>query len=156
MKRAITMFFAAALVAALPCAAQQAAGAPKSLRGSDAADSDQAPQERAYTGRKPGAQKTIARTFRSQPPLIPHAVENFDEVTLTENQCLECHGPRTFREKKAVKIGASHFVMRGGKPTAEISMARHTCVSCHVPQSDAPALVENTFRGEVKPAARRK
>ena len=158
MKNFITTLLVAAFAATLltPAFAQQTAGAPKSLRGSDVPELDKAPEDHAYKGKKPGAQKAIARTFSSQPPLIPHAVENFDEITLEENQCLSCHSIEKYKEKRAPKIGDSHFLARDGRPTREISMARHACVSCHVPQSDAPPLVENTFRGTAVPTATRK
>lgn len=144
------MLLLATLTLALsqPSFAQQAAGKVQTLRGTDAATTDQAPEERAYLGRKPGAQKNIARTFVGQPPLIPHAVENFDEVTLQENQCIECHGPENYRKKNAPRVGDAHF--RDGKPGGELSAARHACQVCHVPQVDAKPLVQNTFRGVVE------
>ena len=55
-------------------------------------------------GRKPGAQDKVARTFVGQPPVIPHATENFDEVTLADNQCLECHGAQAYVAKGAPKV----------------------------------------------------
>jgi cytochrome c-type protein NapB len=137
------------------CGAQMAAATPQSLRGADVADTDKAPAERTYLGKKPGLQKPIARTFDDQPPLIPHAVDNFDEITLEENQCLSCHGLEKYKEKNAPKIGDSHFLDRDGRKQANVSMARHNCVQCHVPQSDAPPLVENTFKGHVTAAKKK-
>ena len=123
--------------------------APKPMRGADVAAVDQAPEAKKYLGGKPGGQEKVARTFNSQPPVIPHAVENFDEITLEENQCLTCHSAATYQKKKAPKIGDSHFRDREGKVLPEASAARHNCVQCHVPQVDAPPLVENDFKGEV-------
>lgn len=60
------------------------AGPVASLRGSDAAAADQAPVVHAQLGKKPGLQQKIVRTFDGQPPLIPHATENFDEVRSEE------------------------------------------------------------------------
>lgn len=117
-----------------------------SMRGSDVAATDAAPAEKAYVGKRPGTQPVIARTFSTQPPVIPHAVENFDEVTLAENQCNDCHGPANYVKKNAPKIGDSHFVAA----TKEFDAARHNCTQCHVPQVDAPALVENRFVGNIK------
>ena len=158
MKKSITTLLVAVLAATLSTSvpAQQAAGVPKSLRGSEVPELDKVPDDHVYRGRKPGAQKAIARTFRSQPPLIPHAVENFDEITLEENQCLSCHSVEKYKEKKAPRLGNSHFIVRDGKPTQDVSMARHSCVACHVPQSDAPPLVENTFRGDLIPTVAKK
>lgn len=123
--------------------------APKAMRGSDVASVDQAPEAKKYLGGKPGGQEKVARTFKEQPPVIPHAVENFDEITLEENQCLTCHGAANYQKKKAPKIGDSHFLDREGKVLPEASAARHNCVQCHVPQVDAPPLVDNDFKGNL-------
>ena len=101
---------------------------------------------------RPGTQPKVARTFSTQPPVIPHAVDNFDEITLEENQCLSCHGPDVYEKKNAPMIGKSHFIDRNGNKLATTSSARHNCVQCHVPQIDAPPLVENAFKGDVVPA----
>jgi cytochrome c-type protein NapB len=119
------------------------------MRGADVAAVDQAPEAKKYLGGKPGGQEKVARTFNDQPPVIPHAVENFDEITLEENQCLTCHSAANYQKKKAPKIGDSHFRDREGKVLPQASAARHNCVQCHVPQVDAPPLVENDFKGEV-------
>jgi cytochrome c-type protein NapB len=129
--------------------AQQVAGV-QTLRGADTAVADQAPNEKAYAGKKPGLQKPIARTFKEQPPLVPHAVDNFDEITVEENQCLSCHSLEKYREKNAPKIGDSHL----GGATGEnkvVTMDRYQCNSCHVPQVDAKPLVDNTFIGNLPP-----
>lgn len=131
---------------ASPAFAQEA---PKPMRGADVAAIDQAPEAKKYLGGKPGGQEKVARTFNSQPPVIPHAVENFDEITLEENQCLTCHSATNYQKKKAPKIGDSHFRDREGKVLPDVSAARHNCVQCHVPQVDAPPLVENDFKGDV-------
>jgi len=145
---------AAALAAAFAAAcATQLAEAPQSLRGADAADADRPFEERAYVGKRPGSQQGYARTYSTQPPLIPHAVENFDEVTLQENQCLECHAPEGAKKRNAPVVGEKHFAP--GSRTV-LSQARYACVMCHVPQADAPALVDNQFVGDrVVPAAQK-
>lgn len=125
-----------------------AADSPKSMRGADVAAADQPPAVSAYVGKRPGTQAPLGRTFSTQPPLIPHAVENFDEITLEGNQCLDCHSAANAKKKKAPVIGESHFISREGKKLDEASAARHNCVQCHVPQADAPALVENDFKGD--------
>ena len=95
--------------------------------------------------------------FEQQPPVIPHATENFDEITLEENQCLTCHGPEKFKEKKAPKIGDSHFRnQQTGEIMKQVSSARHACVQCHVPQVDAAPLVENTFQTVPQTGAKKK
>lgn len=132
-----------------------AADGAKSMRGSDVAASDPVAEVKNYVGKRPGTQEPVARTFSTQPPVIPHAVENFDEVTLEGNQCMDCHGAANFEKKKAPKIGDSHFIDREGKKHAEAVGGRYNCVQCHVPQVDAPPLVDNVFKGdEVKKAAK--
>lgn len=116
--------------------------AVKSMRGDEVSATDKAPDSKAYSGKKPGLQKPIPRTFKGQPPLIPHAVDNFDDITLEENQCLSCHGLEKYKEKHAPKIGDSHVVLK------EVSKARYQCTTCHVPQVDAKPLAINTFVGD--------
>lgn len=149
MKRTVTMGMV--LTAALLFGCTQQFAGVKSMRGEDVAAADHADVAKTYVGKKPGLQQKVARTFSTQPPVIPHAVENFDDVNLEENQCLTCHGAAVFEKKKAPKIGDSHFINPAtGQKLTEASMARYNCVQCHVPQVDAPPLVENTFVGNVK------
>ncbi|HZV55375.1 MAG TPA: nitrate reductase cytochrome c-type subunit [Rhodocyclaceae bacterium] len=150
MKRTVTMVAALTAAMLFGCA-QQFAGI-KSMRGADVAASDSAAPAKVYVGEKPGLQKPIARTFDGQPPLIPHTVNNFDEITLEENQCMSCHSREKFKEKNAPVVGESHFINPAtGQKLAAVSMARHNCTQCHVPQVDAPPLVDNKFQGVVTP-----
>ena len=121
----------------------------RTLRGADVAEQDAAPQERLQLGKKPGLQKNIARTFTGQPPVIPHAMTNFDELTLGENQCLSCHDDANYKKKQAPKIGKNHFETKNGKVTKTFDQAHYFCTQCHAPQFDAPPLVGNTFKGVV-------
>lgn len=135
-----------------------AEGPVTSLRGADVTAPDQAPEVKKYRGGRPGTQDKVVRTFTGQPPVIPHAVDNFDEITLEENQCLTCHGPDAYMKKNAPKVGDSHFFDRDGNKLAGTSAARHNCQQCHVPQVDAPPLVESDFKGTVagtKPATKK-
>ena len=144
MKRSVTMILAAALAAVAYGCTQF--GGVSTLRGADTAAVDQAPAEqKAYTGKKPGLQKPIARTFSTQPPLIPHAVDNFDEITVESNQCMECHGMDSYQKKNAPRIGDTH--LDAGKKL--VTMDRYQCNTCHVPQVDAKPLVDNTFVGNM-------
>ncbi|MFA7317017.1 MAG: nitrate reductase cytochrome c-type subunit [Sulfuricella sp.] len=145
---------ASAFSLAATAPALSAESAVHSLRGVDAQVADQAPEEKFNPGKRPGSQKPVPRTFEQQPPVIQHATENFDEITLEENQCMTCHGPEKYKEKKSPKIGDSHFRnMQTGEIMKQVSAARHACVQCHVPQVDAPPLVENTFQGVPQPKA---
>jgi cytochrome c-type protein NapB len=148
MKRTVTL--AMALTAALLFGCTQQFAGVKSMRGADVAAADKAQQEAKYLGGRPGTQKPIARTYEQQPPLIPHATDNFDEITLEANQCMECHSAEKYVEKKATKVGDSHFVMANGKASSKLSMERYACVNCHVPQVDAKPLVDNSFVGHLK------
>jgi len=149
MKRTVTMGMA--LTAALLFGCTQQFAGVKSMRGDDVATADKAEEAKVYAGKKPGLQQKIARTYVQQPPVIPHAVDNFDEITLEENQCLTCHGPEAYVKKNAPKVGDSHFINPAtGEKLADTSNARHNCVACHVPQVDAPPLVENSFIGNLK------
>lgn len=130
-----------------PASAQQAAPRVQTLRGANVDDVDRAPEEKSDVGKSPGSQKPIERTFRGQPPLIPHSVEGFPAITLERNACLFCHGAQTYKSAKAPKAGDSHFKDQDGNSLTEVSPARNNCTTCHVPQSDAKPLVHNTFRG---------
>lgn len=143
MKKTATILLASLLTVIVGCASYEPL---VSMRGVDVAAPDKAPEAMNYAGKRPGTQPIVARTFSTQPPVIPHAVENFDEVTLAENQCLDCHGAANYVKKNAPKLGDSHFVAA----TKAFDPSRHNCTQCHVPQVDAPALVENRFIGNIK------
>lgn len=120
----------------------------RSLRGVDAAQSDSAPEERREAGGAPGSQKRIARGFVGQPPIIPHSTAGLDESTLEESPCLTCHDAGKAKALGTPAISRSHYMQEKGKPTPKLDMRRHQCLACHVPQFDAPPLVDNTFRGQ--------
>jgi cytochrome c-type protein NapB len=143
MKKSVLVLLASLLTVIVGCASYEPL---VSMRGSDVAAQDQPPSAKDYVGKRPGTQPLVARTYAQQPPVIPHAVNNYDELTVTENQCMSCHGPDNYAKKNSPKLGDSHFIA----VTKEFDAARHVCVSCHVPQVDAPALVENRFVGDIK------
>ena len=120
----------------------------KSMRGIDVAAPDEPAAEKLYAGIRPGKQDPIARTFSTQPPVISHAVEKFDEINLEVNQCLDCHSAANYKKNNAPVIGKSHFIDRDGKKHVDAANARYNCTQCHVPQVDAPPLVENVFKGD--------
>lgn len=130
-----------------------AADAPKSMRGADVAAPDAVASEKAYVGSRPGTTKPVARTFSTQPPVIPHSIENFSDINLEENACMDCHSAATYKKKNAPKIGDSHFTDRDGNKSEEAAARRYNCVQCHVPQVDAPPLVESTFQGDKQAGA---
>jgi len=87
---------------------------------------------------------SIARTFEHQPPLIPHAVEEY-EIKTDQNDCLDCHGDKDSGAPMPYK---SHYYDRDGKATASVSSLWYFCTQCHVGQVDAKPLVENTFQAK--------
>jgi cytochrome c-type protein NapB len=152
MNKPIAMILVMSLAALAGCASMQfAAAPPQTMRGADAAAAEQAFEEKKYLGEKPGLQKPIERTFKEQPPLVPHAMANFDEITLEENQCLNCHSVERHKEKRAPKVGDNHLAAKG---STEISMSRYQCTTCHVPQADAKPLVDNDFVGNAQTSSR--
>lgn len=151
-----TVKFTLAAVASCFTALAFAADGTASMRGIDVAAPDQPAEVKTYIGKRPGTQTPVARTFSTQPPVIPHTIENFDEINLEGNQCLDCHSAATFKKKNAPKVGVSHFLGRDNKKLPEVSPARYNCVQCHVPQVDAPPLVENTFKGDAPKKAAKK
>ncbi len=109
MKKIVTILFASLLTVVVGCAGYEPL---TSLRGIDVAAADPAPAAKEYAGHRPGTQPVVARTFVQQPPVIPHAVNNFDDINLAENQCMDCHGPANFEKKKSPKLGDSHFLAK--------------------------------------------
>ena len=87
---------------------------------------------------------SIARTFEHQPPLIPHAVDDFI-ITTSQNDCLDCHGEK---ESDAPMPYKSHYFDRDGKKTTKVSSLWYFCTQCHVGQVDAKPLVNNTFQAK--------
>ncbi|MEZ5627594.1 MAG: nitrate reductase cytochrome c-type subunit [Rhodocyclaceae bacterium] len=119
----------------------QAADGVQSLRGRDVADPELPPG--GYVVEKDHA--PIPRDYVQQPPLIPHKIDGYT-VTTNFNKCMDCHSWTRYRETGATKVSLTHFKDRDGKELSNISPRRYFCNQCHVPQTDAPELVENTFK----------
>ena len=132
-------------------AAQSAAPAPganpvTTLRGGEpvsASDVDIGVAFKAERDRGP-----LPRDFVQQPPLIPHDIRGYT-VTQNFNKCMDCHAWTRAREAGATKVSLTHFRDRDGVELSNVSPRRYFCLQCHVSQTDARPLVENTF----KPAA---
>ena len=151
MKKPTRLALAALIVGIVGCASFVP---PVSMRGADVAANDTAPEAKNYSSKTPGVgeQKLIARTFVNQPPMIPHAIEKYEPITVDENACLECHVSDELRGKPMPKMGKSHFStkIKDSDGNAVVEMSRFQCNSCHVPQVDAKPLVENSFIGVTK------
>ena len=135
-----SLTFGLLVAAAVPM--QASATGVESLRGSMDLDEDsKAPELKKYA--KDG--EPIARDYVQQPPLIPHKIDGY-KVNLKSNKCLSCHSWKNYREAGATKISQTHFEDRDANVLANISARRYFCKQCHVPQVNAPPLVENRFQ----------
>jgi cytochrome c-type protein NapB len=113
----------------------------KSLRGDTDLNHESKAPELKSLGRDRGP---IPRNYVQQPPLIPHAIEGY-RINLKFNKCLTCHSWANYQESGATKISQTHFEDRDKHVLSNVSARRYFCTQCHVPQVDAPPLVENTF-----------
>jgi cytochrome c-type protein NapB len=86
----------------------------------------------------------LDRDFVQQPPLIPHTIANY-QITKNFNKCMDCHAWQKTKTSGATKVSVTHFKTREGTELDNISPRRYFCTQCHVPQTDAKPLVENTF-----------
>jgi len=101
----------------------------------------------SFDKRKQVKQKDgFERSYKLQPPMIPHAVDK-DEITLKTNTCMKCHSAKNYEKEKAPKVGDSHFKDREGKVLDKLSSRRYFCNQCHATQVDADQLVQNDFVG---------
>jgi cytochrome c-type protein NapB len=111
-----------------------------------------------YSDAAPGANKLLPRAYLGAPPQVPHAVSDFLPITRENNLCVACHAQPDLWGKKVeagmpVPIPATHYTDRRNAPdkvTDHLINGRYNCNQCHVPQTDAPALVENTFSNKKK------
>ncbi|MDR7036007.1 cytochrome c-type protein NapB [Methylobacterium sp. BE186] len=84
------------------------------------------------------------RSYPDQPPLIPHSIEGY-ALDLNANKCLSCHSRKFTEQSQAPMISVTHYQDRDGNFLGGVSARRYACLGCHVPQTAAPPLVENTF-----------
>lgn len=89
--------------------------------------------------------KRVMRNYPEQPPVIPHAIENY-QLTLRTNRCLECHRRQYTEASGAPMISVTHYMDRDGQVLADVTPRRYFCTLCHVPQSDVRPLVPSTFK----------
>ena len=118
-----------------------AAGAVESIRGREVSADELEPGRYSVGTDGP----PIPRDYVQQPPLIPHKVDSYN-ITTNFNKCMDCHSWTRYREAGATKVSLTHFKDRDGKELSNISPRRYFCLQCHVPQTDAKPLVENTFK----------
>ncbi len=89
--------------------------------------------------------KKFERTFRQQPPMVPHEVDKY-QIDLKVNECLKCHDWQNAAKEKAPEIAESHYKDREGNQYDVVYGGRWFCNQCHAPQTDANPLVDNTFQ----------
>ncbi len=144
MKNAIWMRALATAFALFAADVSLAQSAPEqgvtSLRGADAAtETPVNPVYHQEEGR-------LERNYRLQPPLIPHTIDKY-QIDLTANECLACHDWKRAADRGAPTLSMTHYVTRDSVQTDEVAPRRWFCNACHVPQANAPTLVDNLFKG---------
>ena len=121
----------------------QQSGSLATLRGTDIVVESTPP---TFAGIEEGRQ---VRNYRQQPPIIPHNIGNY-QIDLRTNQCLSCHDWTNAGDRGAPTLSMTHYLDRNGTQLDTVAGTRWFCNQCHVPQADAPALVENTFESSGK------
>ncbi len=97
----------------------------------------------------PGEQPPLPRPYVIAPPGIPHGIADYLPITRQENACLACHEVEGKKPGEPTPIPPSHYTDERNAPGqvgSQLVGARHVCVACHVPTTDAPELVGNRFR----------
>ncbi|KZL27423.1 nitrate reductase cytochrome c-type subunit [Pseudovibrio sp. WM33] len=84
------------------------------------------------------------RNYPEQPPLIPHKIDGY-QIDKRLNKCMTCHSRTAIEKSQAPMISITHFMNRDNQFLASVSPRRFFCTQCHVPQTEAKPLVENTF-----------
>jgi cytochrome c-type protein NapB len=163
-RTALAAVFLAVSTAALGQAAQPATTAPSAVTaGVDkikplGTDASKGAREAAAGGEQAAIEADafkierdrppLPRDFVQQPPLIPHTTRGY-AITMNFNKCMDCHAWSRARETGATKVSLTHFRDRDGKELSNVSPRRYFCLQCHVSQTDAKPLVENTFKPAV-------
>lgn len=91
----------------------------------------------------------FGRAYRQQPPLVPHKVEGY-EITIGNNQCMDCHDWPGNTRVNAPKISETHYVDRQGVRLDKVAGTRYFCSQCHAPQFDAKPLIGSAFQNAIQ------
>lgn len=125
--------------------------------GEDNVFSDATPTAFTYPDIKAGKSEMIPLAYSTVPPLISHTVEEYLPITTEENECTDCHdrqnkiGKIEHKTGKRIPMPENHYGgFKGEGDKEEVSGSRYHCTQCHVPQSGAKPLVENTYSGGSK------
>ncbi|SFB75114.1 nitrate reductase cytochrome c-type subunit [Tropicimonas isoalkanivorans] len=117
----------------------QSAGGLSTLRGGGV--DEQVPLEQVFQQET----QRFNREYRQQPPLIPHSIDQY-QIDMRANQCLSCHDWTNAGDRGAPTLSMTHYLDRNGVEMDHVAGTRWFCNQCHVPQANAPELVENTFQ----------
>jgi cytochrome c-type protein NapB len=120
--------------------AQEQSSDVKSVRGTAIEETTPAP-----TTYKQNTTGRFKRAYRQQPPMIPHKISGY-QIDLKVNKCMSCHDWPNNVEQGAPKISETHYFDRQGVALDHVARTRWFCTQCHVPQSNAAALVPNSFK----------
>ncbi len=132
-------FSALVAVGSMATAQQSGSGKVETLRGGDV-DDYVAVEDVFHQD-----ENRFVRNYRQQPPLIPHTIEQY-QIDLSANECLACHDWTNAGDRGAPTLSMTHYLDRDGNQLDSVAGTRWFCNQCHVPQADAPALVENDFQ----------
>jgi len=110
------------------------------------------PHPVTYSTSNPKKTKRLPKAYSTLPPQVGHTFKEYLPITAEDNQCMDCHDKRKllkrkWRQGKKLPMPDDHygtFEKKGG--AEDVAGARYNCTQCHVPQSNAQPLVDNTFR----------
>ena len=142
----------AAIITACATADKSSQAALDELNNGESVFDTPTPTVYTYSNAKPGYNDRLDTAWEDLPPQVPHQVEEFLPVVMSDNQCLDCHDvpkyigkpvntDRTIKNKSP--MSKEHYA---SNDLEDVSGARFNCTQCHVPLSNAPALVDNTYR----------
>ncbi len=117
-----------------------AADSISQMRNADILTEDSAPRMPKVVN----SDERQVRNYPEQPPLIPHRIDGY-QIDKRVNKCMTCHERRAIEQSQAPMISITHFMNRDNQFLASVSPRRYFCTQCHVPQTEAKPLVENTF-----------
>jgi cytochrome c-type protein NapB len=111
------------------------------LRGADLSVEPKAPRMEQVENKDIRRQ----RNYPMQPPTIPHKIDGY-QIDINSNKCLTCHSRHKVEDSQAPMISVTHYMDRDGNFLAEVSPRRYFCNQCHITQTVAKPLVNNTFQ----------
>ena len=90
--------------------------------------------------------RSLPRSHRWQPPLIPHNIKGY-QITKNVNTCMVCHSSKAAPNTGATPVGKSHYLDRDGKEHPNISTRRNVSHTSPPSRDVADPLVDSTFKG---------